>query len=117
MQDRPTVDELLDAVEIFLRETVVQSLEGQPKFHARVAANAVAIVRRELELDTAGEQAEVARLQTILESEGDRAALNEALASDLRDGDIVNAEPVLAHLRQTALEKLAVSNPRYRPEV
>ncbi len=51
MQDRPTIDELLDAVEIFLRETAVDRLEGQPKFHARVAANAVSIVRRELALE------------------------------------------------------------------
>lgn len=116
MQDRPNVDELLDAVEIFLRETVVDQLEGQPRFHARVAANAVAIVRRELRLDGAFARDEVSRLKKLTGSAGGRDKLNGALASAIRDGDIKDPEAVLTHLRQTAREKLDVANPRYRAE-
>jgi aminoglycoside phosphotransferase (APT) family kinase protein len=45
---RPTARELLDAVRMFLTEDVMANATGQLQFHARVAANAVAIVEREL---------------------------------------------------------------------
>jgi hypothetical protein len=49
---RPTASELLDAVRGFLTEQVMTQGEGQGQlaFHARVAANALAIVARELDL-------------------------------------------------------------------
>ena len=48
MQDRPDARELLDAVRAFLEEQVVPALDGTRQFHARVAANVLAIVGREL---------------------------------------------------------------------
>ena len=50
MQDPPTVTELLEATAAFLREVAVPQLSGHASFHARVAANALDIVKRELEL-------------------------------------------------------------------
>jgi aminoglycoside phosphotransferase (APT) family kinase protein len=47
---RPTGSELLEAVREFLLGTVLPETSGQLSFHARVAANAVAIVLRELDL-------------------------------------------------------------------
>jgi aminoglycoside phosphotransferase (APT) family kinase protein len=47
---RPTASELLDAVREFLTDDVMPATSGQLAFHARVAANALAIVARELEL-------------------------------------------------------------------
>ncbi len=47
---RPTAGELLDAVRGFLTDEVMPATSGQLTFHARVAANALAIVARELEL-------------------------------------------------------------------
>ena len=47
---RPTASELLDAVREFLTGSVMPATTGQLAFHARVAANVVAIVARELEL-------------------------------------------------------------------
>jgi aminoglycoside phosphotransferase (APT) family kinase protein len=51
---RPTASELLDAVRGFLTEQVLaqsqDQAQGQLAFHARVAANALAIVARELDL-------------------------------------------------------------------
>lgn len=117
MQDRPTIDELLDAVQGFLTDDMVPMLQGQPRFHARVAANAIAIVRRELELGNALETAERSRLMELLGEEDSRDALNELLARRIRSGD---PEPdparTLQHLRRTAKEKLAVANPKYRAE-
>jgi len=47
---RPTASELLDAVRGYLTEQVMPATAGQLAFHARVAANVLAIVARELEL-------------------------------------------------------------------
>ena len=47
---RPTASELLDAVKAFLTDQVMPATGGQVAFHARVAANALGIVARELEL-------------------------------------------------------------------
>ncbi|HET7012798.1 MAG TPA: phosphotransferase [Streptosporangiaceae bacterium] len=50
-QGRPTASELLDAVRGFLTDQVMPATGGQLGFHARVAANVLAIVARELDLD------------------------------------------------------------------
>lgn len=47
---RPTASELLDAVRRYLTDQVMPSTSGQLAFHARVAANVLAIVTRELDL-------------------------------------------------------------------
>ncbi len=47
---RPTASELLDAVREFLTGSVMPATTGQLAFHARVAANVLAIVAREMEL-------------------------------------------------------------------
>ena len=47
---RPTARELLDAVRHFLLEDVMPGTDGRLQFHARVAANALAVVERELSL-------------------------------------------------------------------
>jgi len=47
---RPTASELLEAVREYLLGHVMPATTGQLAFHARVAANALAIVARELEL-------------------------------------------------------------------
>jgi hypothetical protein len=47
---RPTASELLDAVRGYLTDQVMPGTGGQLSFHARVAANVLAIVARELDL-------------------------------------------------------------------
>jgi aminoglycoside phosphotransferase (APT) family kinase protein len=47
---RPTASELLDAVRGYLTDQVMPGTSGQLAFHARVAANALTIVTRELDL-------------------------------------------------------------------
>jgi hypothetical protein len=49
---RPTARELLDAVRGYLTEDVMPGTTGRLSFHARVAANMLAIVERELAQDT-----------------------------------------------------------------
>ena len=49
---RPTARELLDAVRGFLLDDVVPATSGRVSFHARVAANVIAIVERQLAQDS-----------------------------------------------------------------
>ncbi len=57
---RPTATELLEAVREYLLGSVLEQTSGQLAFHARVAANAVAIVARELNLAGTGTDSGVA---------------------------------------------------------
>jgi len=57
---RPTASELLDAVRGYLYEQVMPATSGQLSFHARVAANVLAIVARELEAGAIPEEAGLA---------------------------------------------------------
>ena len=127
MQDRPSVRELLDAVRAFLEEDVVPALEGPRQFHARVAANVLAIVGRELAGEEASLLAEWQRLARLTGGASEppprlealRAAVREgtaALAERIRRGD-ADAGPfrdaVRAHVRATVEDKLRVANPRF----
>ena len=128
MQDRPSVSELLDAVRAFLEEDVVPALEGPRQFHARVAANVLAIVGRELAGEEASLLAEWQRLAVVLGEDASapparlealRAAVRErtaALAERIRRGD-ADAGPfrdaARAHVRATVEDKLRVANPRF----
>jgi aminoglycoside phosphotransferase (APT) family kinase protein len=58
---RPTASELLDAVRGFLTDEVMPATTGQLSFHARVAANVLGIVARELELGAVAEDTDLAR--------------------------------------------------------
>ncbi len=57
---RPTASELVEAVREYLMGSVLPATTGQVAFHARVAANALAIVARELELGQAEPRADLA---------------------------------------------------------
>ena len=57
---RPTASELLDAVRGYLTDQVMPATSGQLAFHARVAANVLAIVARELDLGPPPEHASLA---------------------------------------------------------
>jgi hypothetical protein len=126
MQDHPTQDELLAALEHFLDDQVVTKTEGALRFHGRVAANVVRILRREIEHEDeqlAREWAGLDALLGVTERPDTRAALrealtarNEALCERIRAGDADGAplrDGVLAHVRQTVREKLLVTNPAW----
>jgi len=127
MQDRPTILELLDAVRGFLEKDAVEALDGTAKFHARVAANVLAIVMREIELEPLQLAAEWERLDQLLGVETAPAAPDElrdavrarteALCARIRAGEADAGElraAVLAHVRATVREKLAIANPKLR---
>jgi len=125
MNDRPTSVELLRAVERFLEREVVPNLDGPRRYHARVAANVVAIVAREIETEEAQLDEEWQRLDALLgpadakpaARDALRAALGERtrdLALRIRRGDADAGawrSQLIAHLRRTVADKLAVSRP------
>ena len=112
--DRPTADELLEAVEEFLREKVMPATEGQVSFHARVAANVVGAVRREISQSPTIESDQHARLLGLLKHDGGLEELNRELCEQIRDGQWdLNDEALLDHLRKVSIENLGVDNPRY----
>lgn len=125
MNDEPRAEELLRAVERFLEREVVGRLEGVPRFHARVAANVVAMVAREIETQDEHLRGEWDRLTALLDDEASWPAAreaqlgalrerNETLSERIRSGD-ADTEPfrseLLGHLRRTIDDKMVVSRP------
>lgn len=124
MQDRPTFDELLAAVEHFLDTEIVPSVPGSRGFHARVSANAIRMVRRELELEDEQLAAEWQGLDALLGAEPlppDRAGLrtelqrrNSLLCERIREGEADEGDfhgEVISHVRAVVAAKLLVTNP------
>lgn len=114
MQDQPTAVELLEIVAQFIRDEVVPQLSAHSAFNARVAANAIDIVRRELMLSPRANGLEVERLEALLGETGDLETLNRRLCARIAAGEIGLSTPGLAdHLWQTTLDKLAIDQPNY----
>src|SRR5689334_20527413 len=114
MQDEPKPAEILSAVAEFLRHVVVPEAKGRTAFKARVAINAIELVRRQIELAQPLEQAEAHRLAALLGHETGLDEGNRELARRIAEGLIdLETEGLLDHLRLTTLAKLAVDQPRY----
>ncbi|MEE3327535.1 MAG: DUF6285 domain-containing protein [Myxococcota bacterium] len=123
MNDRPTSHELLDAVETFLRQDIIPSVEGHLRYQARVAANVVAIVAREIDLEESHWDEEWKSLKRLLAQEMDPPSGREARQSELekanqdlstriRAGEADEGEfrkEVVAHLEKTVQAKLEVA--------
>jgi aminoglycoside phosphotransferase (APT) family kinase protein len=114
VHDRPSVDELLAAASGFLTAARVAGADGGgapgagPRFHARVAANALAIARRELLLGAGQARAHARRLADL--GCADDRALVEAVRTGSLDG---RWDDVLAAVRELTVAKLTVANPRH----
>ena len=114
MQDQPTPPEIIGAVARFLKEVVAAETTGHTAFNARVAANALEMMVRQLTLAPSAESVEHERLRRLLGRDGDLPALNAELSRRLGEGELDPAEPEVAdHLWATTLAKLAVDQPNY----
>ncbi len=95
MSERPTPDELAEAIEEFLAGEILPTLtDHRLRFRTLVALNALGIVRREL-----------ARLPAE-----DDAAQRE-LAARIRAGDVPT--DALAHAKADVERRLRIASPRY----
>jgi hypothetical protein len=98
---RPTAAELVAAVAEFLESDVRNATSGAVNFHARVAANVLRTVERELLDDSAPPD--------LLGFADERA-----LAAAIRSGDLDDRGPdVAATLCALVLHRLAVAHPGY----
>ncbi len=104
----PTAAELVAAVREFLETDVVAATEGRVRFHARVAANVLAMVGRELDLGAAHAAAHRDRLAAL--GVADDAELAAAIRAGALDHRL---EEVRAAVAAAVADKLSVANPRY----
>ena len=106
---RPTAAELVAAAAEFLETDVRESTNGQVNFRARVAANALRIVEREL-LDTGGSDARAAIAGLGF---ADEAGLAAAIRAGELDGSDDRQAAVTDCLRTLVRQRLAVAHPGY----
>lgn len=112
--DRFGVDRLLHAVTAFVAEDAVPGLSGRAGFEARVARNALEIIRRECRLGRAAEQAEREGLRRLLDTEGSMSEMREALCRRVAAGEVaLDDEALVSHLWIGALNTLAIDQPGY----
>ena len=114
MQDRPDPIDLVRTVAATLREKLMPQLSGSSAFEARVAANALDLVARQLELADTFNATEMQRLESLLDRTGTLEDLNRELCERIADGGLAADDPRLReHLWATTLDKLAVDQPNY----
>jgi hypothetical protein len=114
MMDQPSVLELVKAVQSFIETKAMPELKGHTAFHARVAANALGIVTRELELGPKAGEREKAQLVALLGHDGSLEDLNRELCERIREGKIdIESDVLRQHLELTTLDKVAIDQPNY----
>jgi hypothetical protein len=129
VQDRPDPSTVLDAISQFLTTEVLPKIGDKAlAFRVMIAANLTTTLSSELRTEDARWQSEFSRLQRLVPGIADgtlparRAEkldmvqrLNRALTAKLREGTLSTdaLEQVRKHLEETALETLAVVNPRF----
>ncbi|MGW6730163.1 phosphotransferase family protein [Nocardia sp. NPDC055029] len=106
--DRPSGDVLLRAVQDLLSHELTRTDDVRLNYLGRVAANAIAIARREFLLASAQAPTHRARLAEL--GYGSGRALAEAIRDDSLD---TRSEKVLDAIRREIADKLAVANPDY----
>ena len=127
MQDRPTSIELLEAAADFVDRELVPTIEGARQFQARVVANVMRIVAREIKLEDPLVRSEVKALARLLGRDAPHlhslddlrkaaTSMGEELTAKIRAGDADDGtwrQEVLAVVRQSVEDKLRIANPRY----
>jgi hypothetical protein len=127
MQDRPTSVELLEAAADFVESELVPAVQGARQFQARVVANVMRIVAREIKMEDPLVRSEVKALALLLGHEKPHlhglddlrkaaAILGEELTSKIRGGEADDGawrSEVLTVVRQSVEDKLRIANPRY----
>ena len=106
LHDIPTASGLLEAVREFVERDVMAVTDGRVKFHARVAANVLGIVERELLAAGRPDSAYSESLQAA------GYADDAEVAAAIRGGKTFGPD-VLAAIRDAVEAKLLVANPTY----
>jgi hypothetical protein len=124
MNDRPDAPNLLETARRAFVADVLPALPAANRYTGLMIANAMAIAQRELAAGDAPLRGELDRLARLLRAHagepphdalhGVLTGYNRRLAEEIRAGrfDGEGRAAMLAHLRRTTEEKLAVSNPK-----
>ncbi|HEY9234366.1 MULTISPECIES: DUF6285 domain-containing protein [Phenylobacterium] len=116
MIEHPRAEELVEAVARWI-EGVRPGLAPRDAFLARVAGNALGVVRRELAQGPTAEAAATARLAALLGHAGDHGELTAELCGRLRAGEMDRDTPgLLAALKANIQDQIAIDQPSYVPE-
>ncbi len=124
MQDRPTADELLEAIEEFLRDRSAKDPDRFMRFQFLVASNSLAILRREWANEETFIGAEwegldrligpAERPVTFQALRGALAERNEQLCQLIGEGRFDGAaaeQALLAHFLETTTNKVRIATP------
>lgn len=112
--DLPRSDELLVGIRDFLRGDPAWALDPRNQFLARVGANAIDIVLRELSLGPDALAWEKRQLNHLLGMVGELQDLREKLCVAIRFGEIDAARPDLqAYLRDSVFAQVLIDQPNY----
>ena len=114
MIDAPHGADMLDAVARLLRDTLIPQLPADTVFQARVAANAIDLVAREIRLGAAAQTDATVRLKALLSLDASLPELEAELAQRIREGQVGADTPgLMDHLWATTLAKMAIDQPSY----
>jgi hypothetical protein len=128
MNDRPTAQELIDAVRLYLEKELLPALtDARQRFQTLVAANVLSVAGRELAREEAMLGEELEALAALLGEPGDVPAgreekrrrvraLNESLCERIRRGEFDAPgrwREAAAVVRRLVVRKLEIANPRY----
>lgn len=114
MIDAPHGADMLDAVARLLRDTLIPQLPADTVFQARVAANAIDLVAREIRLGAAAQTEATTRLKALLTLDASLPELEAELASRIHEGQVGADTPgLMDHLWATTLAKMAIDQPSY----
>ena len=106
--DVPTAAELVEAVREWVQRSLVEGDRPSNRFHARVAANVLTMVEREIELGAEHASAHRGRLDRI------GFADDVELAAAIRAGELDDRlDEVRELVWESVRDKLAVANPGY----
>lgn len=116
MHESPSSTELIAAVRVFLTDVAMPNLTGHAAFSARVAANALALVERDLASRHRLEARQVALYTALLgvDSSSDLQALEARVCEAIEKGDLGTKTPaLLPALREIAQAQLLIDQPNY----
>lgn len=113
-KNKPTVTELVSAVRKFLISLSEKELEGREAYFARVSANILDVVEREIVQGHQLDVDEQKRLERLLDRRGSLSDLNAELCQKIKERKIdTGDEKLIDHLRLTVMGKLSIDNPNY----
>jgi uncharacterized protein DUF6285 len=127
VQDRPTAEELLDALGDFMRDRAAAARDRWERFQFQVAANSIGIISRELQMEDDFLRAEWRGLDRLLGEESvpeGRAAWhqrieerNTSLSERIRRGEFDGSseDVLLRHIWETVVDKVRIASPNEQP--